>query len=380
MSEAIFIFFIVWTVSELVCWIEDEKPKHLMWISIALALAFLARYEAVPFAVAVFLAVGFFMIKKRHSKIPGGSAWGYFEGTSVVLFLPLITCGLLWVLANWIIMGDPLYFLTSVYSNVTQSGQNLPADIAAIAGNSSEVLLYIARMSLPFIPLFVVILLFRLFNKRLFQWETLMLIVLTVSIPALQYAMLMTGNSFGWLRFFLYPLPVAVAWLPYEFGKLRIRQNAFRIVATCFCCLALISSGVLAWLAINDPDTGIEEYSVYVAETSNTGLAAQQEVAEYINQNCADGVLLLDSFETYYVILNLDSTDNVITTCSYTFGDAVGDPEANDVKYILAVDPSYLGASDAINIYYPDLYNGGEDWCTLVAEFDGYRLYSTDYD
>jgi hypothetical protein len=356
MSEAIFIFFVVWVTGELLCWIDDEKPRHLMRIGIALALAFLTRYEAVPFAMAVFLAVGFFMIKKRRSRNYGESLWGYFEGTSIVLFLPLATCGLLWVLSNWIIMGDPLYFLTSAYSNITQSGQNLPVNIQAIVGNSSEVLLYIAKMSLPFVPLLAVILLFRLFNKRLFQWETLMFLILAVSIPAMQYAMLMTGNSFGWLRFFLYPLPVAVAWLPHEFSKLRIRQNAFRIIATCFCCIALIASGVLTWMAVNNPDTGREEYSVYVSGDLNLGLEAQKGAAEYINQNCTDGILLLDSFETYYVILNLDSTGNVITTCSYTFEAAVQNPMEYSVKYILAVSPRNLGESDAINRYYPDLY------------------------
>jgi hypothetical protein len=379
MSEAIFIFFIVWTVVELIYWVEDEKPRHLILIGIALALAFLTRYEAVPFAIAVFLSVGFFMIKKRSSQNSGESMWHYFEGTSIVLFLPLITCGLLWILANWIIIGDPLFFLTSEYSNVAFT-QNLGLDMLALKGNISAVLVYVAERSYPFLILLAFILLFRLFGKRLFQWETMMIIVLCFSLLVFQCVLLVMGNSYGWLRFFVYPLPIAIAWLPYEFSKLKIRQNAFRIVAACFCCIALIATSISTWRAINNPEIGREEYNVYLSESSNIVLMIQKDVAEYINQNCANGVLLLDSFKTYYVILNLNSTDKVITTCSYIFDDAVKDPGAYDVKYVLAVDPSDQGTADAINVYYPELYDNGADWCILVAEFDGYRLYETGYD
>ena len=375
MSEAIFIFIIVWTVTELLRWVDDGKPEHLMWIGVALPLAFLTRYEAVPFAAAVLLTIAFITIKNRHSKAIGKSMWNYFEGSTVVTFLPLATAALLWVITNWIIMGDPLYFLTSEYSNVTQSGQNLPAYIAAMMGNHGEVLLFIAKQSLPFVPLLAVVLLFRLFDRRLFRWETPALILLALSIPAMQYLMLMTGNSFGWLRFFLYPLPIAAVWLPYEFGKLAPGRTLFRNTAAVFCCIALIASGVLTWISAHDPESGKEEYAAYISETTGDDLDTQKEIAEYINENCSDGILLLDSFETFYIILNLDDTNNLITTASYTFTDALNDPAEFDVKYIVAVDPAGLGASDAINMRYSDLYENGADWCTLLMSFDGFRLF-----
>jgi hypothetical protein len=68
MSEVIFIFTIVLTVTELVQWMEDEKWTHLVWIGIALALGFLTRYEVMPFAAAVFLALILFMVKKQRQR------------------------------------------------------------------------------------------------------------------------------------------------------------------------------------------------------------------------------------------------------------------------------------------------------------------------
>jgi hypothetical protein len=373
MSEAIFIFFIVWTITELVQWIEDEKLTHLVWIGIALALAFLTRYEAIPFAAAIFLTVCFFMIKKRRQSGEVKSIWSYFEGTVIVIFVPLVTCIALWVLANWIIMGDPLYFLTSEYSNAVQSEANLPPDIKAIVGDKSAVFLYVLKKSLVFLPLFIFILFIRLLNKQLFKWETLMLIALTASIPAFQYIMLYTGSSFGWLRFFVYPLPIAMAWLPYEFNKIAAQKIRLKTILVTACATILIASGVVTGVLFNYPDMASEEYTTY--KTGNSGFQVQKQIAAYVNKNCSDGILLLDSFQTYYVILHLDSTKNLITTSSYDFQQAVADPWEYEVKYILTVNSAGLGISDAINNYYPGLYENGADWCTLEKDFGDYRLY-----
>jgi len=91
-------------------------------------------------------------------------------------------------------MGDPLYFLTSEYSNAVQSEANLPADILALVGDEIGVLFYVLKKLAIFIPLLVIILLFRLINKRLFTWETLMLLALALSIPVFQYVMLLMGH------------------------------------------------------------------------------------------------------------------------------------------------------------------------------------------
>ncbi len=149
-------------------------------------------------------------------------------------------------------------------------------------------------------------------------------------------------------------------------------------VAVCSCCIALTISGVLAWIAINDTNWGNEEYNTYIVGNSFTNRETQIEVADYINQNCSDGVLLLDSNNTWYIILRLDTTYNVITTCSYTFEEAIKDPWQYNVKYIVVADPDSL-QSDDINTYYPDLYENGADWCTVIFETDDYHLYEVIY-
>jgi hypothetical protein len=396
MSEAIFIFFIILTITELVRWIGDEKWMHLIWMGIAMALAFLTRYEAIPFAAAVFLALAFFAIKKCRlqikserdnnnyytsddSNVKGKSISSYVEGTAIVVFMPLVTSVVLWVLVNWVIMGDPLYFMTSQYSASAQAEVMTPALIAALKGNLGGVLLYVLKQSVSFLPLLAVILFIRYSGRRLLQWETLMLLALALSIAAFHtFEIFRGGSSYGWLRFFVYPLPVALAWLPYEFSKINGKSPSFNKLAAPFCCVALAVSILFTGNALNNWEMASDEYTTYT-QGEQTGLS-QKEVADYIDENCSDGIILMDSFQTWYVIMSLDSTSNIITTCSYTFEAALEDPSGHNVKYILALaNNGGLGALDAVNVRYPDLYENGADWCTLVMEWDDFKLYEVIY-
>jgi hypothetical protein len=247
----------------------------------------------------------------------------------------------------------------------------------ALVGNIWGALIYVLKRVFVFLPLLFIIFIFRYVNKRLFKWETLMLFALAISIIAFHYVLLMMGGSYGWLRFFVYPLPIAMAWLPYEFSKLRIERPGFGNVAASFCCIALAISSILTGIVMNDSDIAKEEHTVYLE--GNTDIEIQKDMAEYINNNCLDSVLLMDSYQTWYIILNLDSTDNVITTCSYIFVEAVDNPREHSVQYIITISPEGIGVADAINIHYPDLYENGASWCNLVVEMGNYRLYEVVY-
>ncbi len=287
MSEAIFIFFIVLTITELFRWIDDEKWMHLLLIGVALALAFLTRYEAIPFAAAVFLALAFFAVKKRrlqcqneveinntednngeNGKGNGKSIRSYLEGTAIVVFMPLVTSIVLWILLNWVIMGDPLYFLTSQYSNAVQTAQNMGEDRLALIGNLGGVLIYVAKKSFVFLLPLVAVLLVRFFNKCLFQLETLMFLALALSITAFHYIMLITGGSYGWFRFFVYSLPITLVWLPYEFSKIEMGRVAFKKSAVSFCCLVLAISYILTGIILNEAEITSEE-NIYITQNAS---------------------------------------------------------------------------------------------------------------
>ena len=86
MSEAIFIFALVWAVCEVARWIEDESPIHLIWIAVALCIGFFTRYEVLPFAIAVCLAILIIAFKRSRSKKSWRFTFGYFETAEKVPF------------------------------------------------------------------------------------------------------------------------------------------------------------------------------------------------------------------------------------------------------------------------------------------------------
>lgn len=229
MSEAVFIFPIVLIYIELIRWMEDEEQGHLLTIGLGMALAFLARYESVPLCIAVFFALALIIFWRRKSQFPDlRYTYRFFEGTSIVVFLPVATTVFAWLLISWIIMGNPLYFLNSVYSNSAQAINIQNVEVIAGIGHPLNAFIFELKRTLPFLPVLIFILLLRIWNKTIFKMETLVLILLTASIPTLEYVMLLTGGSFGWLRFFVYVFPIAVVWLPYELSKTKFNKISFK--------------------------------------------------------------------------------------------------------------------------------------------------------
>lgn len=266
-----------------------------------------------------------------------------------------------------------MFFVRSNYSNAAYFIYASNPELLQMAGNPREIGLFIAQRMVVFIPLTVAILLLRLFRLTIFRRETWVLLILIIAIPAFQFIMLFQGASYGWLRFFVYPLPIAMAWLPYELGKMKYNRTILKVGAMILCSIALIGSGVLTGLAMLDPELAPEEYGTYIQP--DTAMEEQRAVARFINENLHDSVLLLDSFQAENVILNLNSTKYIITSTSHNFIDAVKVPHDYQVEYILAVNPEGLGEVNLINANHPELYDEGADWVTVVEVFEGYKLY-----
>jgi hypothetical protein len=374
MSEAVFIFTIIFVVTEFIQWMEDEAQIHLLTMGIAMALAFLTRYEAIPLCAAIFTGVSLVIFRKRNQRFPNFlSAYHYLEGTSIVIFTPVITAVILWLLSNYIIMGDPLYFLHSVYSNEAQSMNIQNPEIIAVIGHPIAAIIYEIKGSLVFLPVFVFVMALRVWTKRFLTRETLILLLLVIAIPALHYIMLLIGSSYGWLRFYVYTFPIAFAWLPYEISKAGFIKLTLKPLVTAFGVLIMVFAAVMTGVVMVNPKLASEENSTY--RQTNQNLVLQGQIAKYINANFKNEKILMDSFLTFEVVLELDNTDRIITSCSYEFRDAVASPKLYGVQYILAVKDEGLGKLDAINIQYPDLYRYGATWCTLVKDFNGYELF-----
>jgi hypothetical protein len=87
------------------------------------------------------------------------------------------------------------------------------------------------RSPQPLIPV-AAILVVRAMERRFAKAETSALLLAALSVPiGLMAPLMFLGQSFGWLRFFMYPLFVAAGWSVYEVAASRRRSMALAIIA-----------------------------------------------------------------------------------------------------------------------------------------------------
>ncbi len=152
MAEAVYLFFLTFAVYFLIRWRQTHHNHLLAFVGFGIALSMLSRYEIVPFAAL--LAAGLTLVIL--------TTWGKRERarsleSGLVLYLaPVIYFGMAWLFFNWLILGDPLYFLAfgATTADVATSQQDV-AGVAARDLGTTDVAVYLTKLNLALFPLTV---------------------------------------------------------------------------------------------------------------------------------------------------------------------------------------------------------------------------------
>ncbi len=381
MSDAPFMFFIILSIICFLNWLDANKAGELAVAAFALALAFWCRYEAVPFGFGMILSsvIAVMLYQKHNHPTDKGSIrrnWSRAEGVLLIIGLPLLYSGFLWLFLNATIMNDPLYFLRGEYTNVAQiEGHLNEARYAMLLGNPVASLIFALKKVLVFSSPVIAILLLRLLNRRIFKWDTLILLGMFISIPMLQVLMLIKGMTLGWLRYFIYVLPVSFAWLPYELSKIKRKWHiSIPLIAMA------VNFGILSY-AITQPSIAPDEnkflqnsFGQYTQDYYNW--KNHVDIAEYLDENCSQDTVLTDSFLSFFIILQSKYPKMFYIPSDNDFDKAVSDPTKYGVKYVLIPEPGTSAAISAINKAYPNLFVHGAEWAEPVKDFGtGWKLY-----
>lgn len=368
MSETISYFFIIYSICSITQWMKFGASKYMLHLGFALAGLFLTRYEAIPFAVAIAICVilnilfnpeekKYVLFKNKNER------FYYLEGTLILVFLPMGYIIFLWILFNFVITGNPFYFLNSVYSNVSQS------TFATVNGTYFEIFLYVMERAILFLPLYFAILLIRIKEMRLLYYDFISLNILVIAMLAFHYIMLLKGDSYGWLRFFSYSLPICIAWIPYEISVCSFKNLKY---AKLVIVIGLIISSFMYFnVFANNKELAKEEIGSFEGSVNKESYT----VADYINTKIPDKKILMDAFTLSGVVLNTDNIDNLVISSSPDFYDSVDEPLHYGIDYLIVPDPSGVGALDAINSRYRNLYENGTEWCVEEMKFDGFKLF-----
>ncbi|SFL64321.1 Dolichyl-phosphate-mannose-protein mannosyltransferase [Paenibacillus sp. 1_12] len=380
LSDAPFIYFIMSAVIHLCHWIQGRRVGSLIRISFMLALAFWTRYEAVPLGAALALAVILIVFwipasdSKAEQQMERNLRFKLFqiEGTWALMLAPVIYSGLMWIWLNYLIMDNALYFLNSEYSNVAQAqGLGTDQQFLDMQGNPLLGLLFVAKKTMYYsIPLVSIIVL-RLWNRRWLVWDFVVLLCLYASIIALQFLLLMKGTSYGWFRYFMYVLPITVAWLPYELSRVKRSVVNYSIVL-----VGMIISGYILTQALMSPVIAPDENKFLHAKEYAVGQQVEKEIAAYLDEELDGYNILMDSYSAYAIILNSKAPNKFLITSDFAFRASLKDPVGTGVDFILSPKPDKSSALSADNTTYLNFYEKGTSWTQLYKEFGGkWRLY-----
>ncbi len=412
MSEAPFIFFLVWSVRRLILWMVDDDVHHLVVAGgIAMGLAYLTRYDAVGTVAAAGFVVG--TTTYLRARKPPRRRRALLD--LLLVSLPGFAAFIGWAAASWMITGDAFAQFTSQYGNkaiLEQSGGSGAADFGSGLSFAAVCITLLAPTLIP-IAAWAGFLRWRRPN-----WAVLAVPLLMYgAVLALQTYTYATGATFAFLRFYIVAIPFAAtmallavpdgvfvtpkrrgryAPAPATAPSTRSTRISYAAVALAFA----LGVPVTAW-GMGLPTYAPQEYALgavlrpdpydtsprkdaerRIAATFST----EREIAAYLDSlDLPDSSVITDTVYGFAVVAASKRPSMFVVPSDPDFTTLLNDPEAFGIKYLLSVPPSGRGVSDALNQRYPTLYDTGADVATLELEVpnDGdsqpdWRLYRVD--
>lgn len=384
MSEAAFIFVMLWACRRLLRWGLTQESIHLFWAGVAFGLGYLVRYEALIAAAAATVVVMVYSFRRFQKQSGWRSGVQHSWHDAVVVAFPVIAAFVMWALAGWLLDASLLSQFTSQYGNSAQ------IEASGIVG-ASEVgfvpLLKILAESVFGIEPLTAVVLIAVVVAAWLRRRLVVAVPLAIfgSVLAFQCVAVLLGSTFGWFRFFitLVPMLVVVLLVSWPEAKTPSRpERLWRIGISALMIGVLCTSLPVTWKSMLDPSIGKEEYgirSVFWPEQYPrdefwffwSGEVAENTVRWFDSQNLPPGSVVIDTFGLARMWLASERPDQFVVRSDYDFFDKLNNPAEMGVRYILAPRPVGLGKLDAVNIRYPTLWNTGAGIGTLVMTVTG---------
>ncbi|MGW8812446.1 ArnT family glycosyltransferase [Gordonia terrae] len=214
MSEAPFLFFLLWACRRTLLWVNRSRIIDLVVAGVALGLAYLTRYEALPAAAGVALGVLVLStLRHRPEGVRGRAGWragvpfGVHDATIVAL--PVAFAFVIWAALGWLLDGNAFSQFSSQYGNSAQvdaAGIVSAQDVGA--GPLAEVIIANLLGMQPL--LFVVLPVVAWIAVRLRRVDAAVPGVVFGSVLLFQVSAVIVGSTFGWFRFYMAATPLVI--------------------------------------------------------------------------------------------------------------------------------------------------------------------------
>jgi hypothetical protein len=370
MSEACFLICLMLAVRGLERWLRDGRAESLVPLGLALALCYGARYEALAPAAAVpalvalvtwFRAGG---TRERRRAVARADA--------VLVGLPALLAVILWALASRIIVGEWFATFSSQYGNSAQVSTSA-ASISSVTGADLPArLAYLWHQMFGLAPFWIVLLVAALavaWRRR--DPAVLGPIAVLGSVTVFDTGVFLTGTSFGWLRFQIALVPLAVLLAGHVLAGPRsparpqsTRHDGVRGLARAPQRVAAVATLFLVFAAFPAMVPTLRNSNLSREESqwvTASGRAHTEELSR-INHQVADdldamnlpaGSVITDVAYAFGIVLASDRPHQFVITPDRDFQAALGDPAGHHVRYLLL---SGDGPADAVRLarYGPD--------------------------
>lgn len=417
MSEAPFLFFLLVSGRAVSAWTRTSSVSRLAIGGFGLALAYLTRYEAVaPIAALVLVTAGI-----AYWRASGTRAERAMTGLADALIVgtPAVGAFVLWAFASWIIVGSPFDTFTSVYGNSSQVGLSLDAIRASTGNTLGGAFAYFVSQLLslePYLPIVVLLAAAVAAVRR--DVRVLVPLATFGSVLLLSAILFLAGGSFGWLRFSIGAVPLAVVCLGLALARdpatarsastldqgrqgwprvlvARLTGPIVAVVTTITVALALVAVPA-AVNSVFDSRLAREEAPKLAGLIAGDRLMPGErrqflvagELARDLDaRNLPHGSVVVDVALGFWIVLQSDRPEQFVITPDRDFERIVADPAAFDAQYLLVSPPTGLGGLGALERAHPGLYETGAGIATLIGTYGdakttgvAWRLYRVDQD
>lgn len=395
MSEAPYLFFLAWASRRLIRWITTDDVHELVVTGIALALAYLTRYDGGAAALAAGLVVGWVTYRRRDAR--KRLSRSLVDVTLVVA--PSALAFVAWAVTGWLITGNAFAQFTSEYGNaaiIEQSGGS------GSSTTSDAIWFSMTEMAIlaPLLPILVLGLIgVRARRRRLSPLLPGLMIVAVLAFQIFGYA---RGSTFGFLRFYMTvillaaivalmsvplrrPIPMRRAGARADLAPARPYASRWGYTIACIVAVVVMAVAIpVTAKGMTSPKHAPQEFAVgsvvdprpqsvekkYLDEQRVVrSFSTERALAKYLDSLALpDGAVLCDTVYGFAVVAQSERPRQFVIPSDRDFAQLLNDPVGGGVQYFLTVPAEGRGSSDAINQRYPTMYENGAQIGVLVLE------------
>ncbi len=374
-----FVFFVLLATYCFLRWVDTRQSTWLILGGIASAGMVLVRYDAIPFGGAFALAIALTMLptnlRRGRSQI----------GANVIVYItPVAFMTILWIYFNWQIQHDPLYFLRSEYSNaflvrdtsLSTEVQQLRASVVAFGWYVFKITAALSPMLLVALVALVVL------SVQRHDTAFLGLIALLLVVPAFQAVSYRSGQTFGFLRFYITLIPagvIAATELIHAAQKLQWKRwlytaLLFGVAVGNISTALAMATFVKPQSVCNQTDTPEQTFIESLAHPLQIVNACrdEREMAAYITANIDRRAILTDVSGNSVVVFT-GHPDLFVLLSDRDFVRVANSPKATN--YVLTAHRTGGPEFRALDSYFPDLETDKPPGLTLAYQVGLLRLY-----